>query len=222
MRGKEVPMLMLRCALALLVAASSANAATAERRESAQVLASTPDVERGRQRFESCTRCHGRDGDGVVAGTTPRIAGQHYRVLVRQILDFRHGRRWDMRMEGVARSHAVLAGPQDIADVAAFVSTMPRNGARGTGDGSLLERGAALYRNGCAACHGTGGAGDEARGVPRIGGQHAVYLARQIYDAVDGRRPPLTRSHRRHFEPLTFEDVLGLTDYVARMGTAVN
>jgi hypothetical protein len=36
-----------------------------------------------------------------------------------------------------------------------------------------------------------------ATAVPKIGGQHYEYLRRQIYDAVDGRRPGLPASHVR-------------------------
>ena len=60
--------------------------------------------------------------------------------------------------------------------------------------------------------------GVPSRGIPRLAGQHTGYLARQIYDAVDGRRLPLTESHRKRFAPLVFEDVLGVTDYLARIG----
>jgi cytochrome c553 len=181
-------------------------------------IASKPNLGNGEALFEQCVSCHGRDGGGDVTGSIPRIAGQHYRVLVRQIIDFRYGRRWDARMEGVMAEHSVLAGNQDIADVAAYVSKLERDGARGVGDGQYVERGAALYAKGCASCHGANAEGDEARGIPRLAGQHAGYLARQIYDAVDGRRLPLTESHRKRFAPLVFEDVLGLTDYLARIG----
>jgi cytochrome c553 len=203
---------------AWLLVPGLAAAATADAQLIAKVFTSKPDAARGAQLFDRCTTCHARDGNGVVAGTVPRIAGQHYRVVVRQIVDFRLGRRWDMRMEPVAQSHGMLAGAQDIADVALFVAGMSRDGIRGIGDGTHLERGAALYEQGCVSCHGAGGDGDERTGIPRIGGQHAVYLAQQIYDAVDGRRLPLTRTHRKRFEPLSFEEVLGLTDYIARMG----
>ena len=55
--------------------------------------------------FAQCASCHGPDGGGKTDGSMPRIAGQHYRVLAKQIVDFRHGKRWDFRMEGVATSH---------------------------------------------------------------------------------------------------------------------
>jgi cytochrome c553 len=181
-------------------------------------IASQPNFENGEALFEQCVSCHGRDGGGNATGSIPRIAGQHYNVLVRQIIDFRYGKRWDVRMEGVMAQHGVLAGNQDIADVAWYVSKLERDGARGVGDGHYVERGAALYAKSCASCHGAKAEGDEARGIPRLSGQHAAYLTRQIYDAVDARRLPLAASHRKRLVTLDFEEVLGLTDYLSRIG----
>jgi len=179
---------------------------------------SKPDPINGEALFEYCTSCHGPDGSGDVSGSIPRIAGQHYRVLVRQIVDFRYGKRWDVRMEGIAAKHTLLATSQDIADVAAFVSRLDRDGSRGVGDGLYVEKGAAIYTQQCASCHGADAEGDGDKGIPRLSGQHAAYLARQIYDAVDARRLPLAETHRKRFVPLDFEQVLGLTDYLSRIG----
>ena len=179
---------------------------------------SKPDPINGEALFEYCTSCHGPDGSGDVSGSIPRIAGQHYRVLVRQIVDFRYGKRWDVRMEGIAAKHTLLASNQDIADVAAFVSRLDRDGSRGVGDGLYVEKGAAIYTQQCASCHGADAEGDGDKGIPRLSGQHAAYLARQIYDAVDARRLPLAETHRKRFVPLDFEQVLGLTDYLSRIG----
>jgi cytochrome c553 len=197
---------------------SAGHTASAADRDFASVMALKPDAAHGEQLFAQCMRCHAGDGGGTVEGSVPRIAGQHYRVLARQIIDFRRGVRWDFRMEGVAKSHEALPGLQDVADVAWYVSTLERDSQRGIGQGNHLERGAAIYTGECASCHGAQGEGDDTRLIPRIAGQHAGYLARQIYDAVDGRRPALKRSHGRRFEPLVFEEVLGLTDYVSRLG----
>jgi cytochrome c553 len=193
----------------------SANSA---QQEFARVIASKPDLAHGQELFQQCAACHGPDGGGQVSGSIPRIAGQHYRVLVRQVIDFRHGTRWDFRMEGVATSHEVIPELQDIADVTWYVSQLSRDGARGIGDGEYVERGKSLYAERCASCHGPQADGDDKKGIPRIAGQHAGYLARQIYDAVDNRRPLLARSHGKYFKPMDFQDVLGLSDYLSRIG----
>jgi cytochrome c553 len=196
-----------------------ATAATREHKEYSRIMALTPDREHGAALFARCVECHGADGGGATTGSVPRIAGQHTSVLVRQVLQFRGGKHWDMRMEGVASGEGVLSRPQDIADVAAFVNGLDRAGKRGIGKGEYLERGQAIYQSACASCHGKDGEGDARNEIPRLAGQHAGYLARQIYDAVDSRRPALAASHRKRLVPLTFEEVLGVTDYLSRIGT---
>jgi cytochrome c553 len=209
----------IRARWALLLCLPLASwADTAVHRENQQVLALKPDEEHGREVFVQCAACHGPQGGGTTDGAVPRIAGQHYRVLVRQLVNFRHGTRWDVRMEGVATSHDVIPELQDIADVARHVSLLDIDSARGVGDGSQVARGAELYSKECAACHGHDAEGSDAKEIPRLAGQHAAYLARQIHDAVDGRRPELTRSHGKRLKALDFEDVMGLSDYLARIG----
>lgn len=205
--------LSILCLLLPLIAA----AATREQTEFTRAMSAKPDLEHGAALFAKCVECHGADGGGVATGSVPRIAGQHASVLVRQIVQFRGGKHWDMRMEGVASSNEILESPQDIADVAAYVSGLASAAKRGVGSGELVDRGEAIYQAGCASCHGASGEGDARHEVPRLAGQHAAYLARQIYDAVDDRRPALAASHRRRLVPLTFEEVQGLTDYLSRL-----
>jgi cytochrome c553 len=211
---------MKTCAalLVTLFMVAAIQAAPRAARDFEAVMALRPDVERGRGIFAACVQCHGPQGGGDPSGSTPRIAGQHYPVLVRQLVDFRRGRRWDFRMEGVTSSHTVVLERQDLADVARFVSDLSPEGTRGSGDGLFLERGREIYVGQCASCHGVSAAGETSRGIPRLAGQHAGYLTRQIYDAVDGRRPQLTRSHRERFEKLVFDEVRGLADYLSRIG----
>ena len=193
-------------------------AANPAQQDFTRIMALKPNADSGAVFFEQCASCHGADGGGHTSGSIPRIAGQHYKVLVRQIVDFRHGARWDVRMEGVATSHYVIPELQDIADVALYVSQLDPDGARGMGDGEYVPRGAGLYGSLCASCHGQNAEGDDKKGIPRLAGQHSGYLARQIYDAVDKRRPALARTHGKRFAPLDYQDVLGLTDFLARIG----
>lgn len=192
-------------------------AAESSRSEFARVIAAQADLQRGEELFRNCVSCHGTDGRGDVAGSVPRIAGQYREILVRQLLDFRRGKRWDYRMEGVTASHNAIPELQDVTDVTAYISGLEWSGPRGTGDGHFAERGASVFGARCASCHGARGEGDADRGVPKLGGQHAAYLSRQIYDAVDGRRPPLTRSHQRFFKDLAFEEVRGIADHLSRV-----
>jgi len=58
------------------------------------VLQSKPDNAHGEQLFAKCAVCHGSDGTGVQDGRIPAIADQHFRVIARQLVDFRHDKRW--------------------------------------------------------------------------------------------------------------------------------
>jgi cytochrome c553 len=205
-----------RAAIVALLLPTLAIAAGSARRELADTLKATPDPVKGEQLFAQCQSCHGVDGGGEANGSTPRIAGQHYRVLVKQLVDFRHGTRWDFRMEGMADRHH-LAGPQDIADVSAHVSGLKQPGKRGIGSGEFAADGARIYAAECKSCHGAQAEGSET-GIPRLAGQHYAYLMRQMYDAVDGRRPPLSRLHSKRLAPLDFEQVRAVSDFLARIG----
>jgi cytochrome c553 len=202
--------------IAWLLPAVSLAAGTAQR-ELSDALRSNADAVHGAELFAQCTACHGPDGGGEVNGSVPRIAGQHYRVLVKQLVDFRYGKRWDFRMEGMADKHH-LTGPQDIADVAVHVSGLAEPDRRGLGNGEFAIEGGRIYLAQCRSCHGAVAEGDAARGIPRLAGQHYAYLMRQMYDAVDGRRPALPRLHSQRIAPLDFEQVRAVSDYLARIG----
>ena len=175
-----------------------------------------PDFVRGAQLFELCAACHGADGGGTSDGTIPAIAGQHFRVVVKQLVDFRHDRRWDIRMEHFTDHHHIT-GPQEVADLAAYIAALPPAGGKGYGDGTSVTHGARVYLSLCASCHGPTGAGNGASYVPRLAGQHFAYLERQLYDAVDGRRPNMGGEHARRLSRLDREDILGVADYLSRL-----
>jgi cytochrome c553 len=171
-------------------------AVSASQRELEAVERSTPNLDQGAQVFHTCAMCHGRDGGGTPDGQVPRIAGQHASVLREQLIAYRYDRRWDVRMESISGRHD-LPTAQAIADVTAYLSRLDREPAIGTGDGRLVLQGAASYEHHCRGCHGATAQGDGKRAIPRLAGQHYEYLRRQIYDAVDGRRPNFSSAHIR-------------------------
>jgi cytochrome c553 len=203
-------------AIALLIVSAAVSAAESRRQELSQAMRTRPDYQRGFEIYRHCVSCHGTDAGGDVNGSVPRIAGQHYRVLLKQLVDYRHGERWDVRMEEIARRHA-LEGAQALADVALYVASQDRNGERGMGNGEFLELGQRLYVDRCQRCHGERAEGDDGKLIPRLAGQHYGYLLRQMYDAVDGRRPSMLRSHSPRIVELDFQQVRGLADFLSRV-----
>jgi len=207
---------LLPIVLAAMAALAPVPASASARSDLKMATQARPDLENGAELFRQCVSCHGGRGGGQENGNTPRIAGQHYSVLLKQLVDFRHGRRWDFRMEEYANQHH-LEGPQDIADIAFYINQLDAGQARGTGDGSHATEGARIFGTYCASCHGASGRGDAEMVVPRLAGQHYFYLVRQMYDAVDGRRPTLQKVHPRRLVPLDFEQVRAVADYLSRI-----
>ena len=205
--------------LAMALAASSARWAADPpnaQQELHEVLTLTPNVTHGARVFATCVPCHGHDGNGQPQGKVPIIAQQHANVIAKQLIDYRHAERWDLQMEDVASTHRIGAA-RDIADVAAYVSSLPRTGTAGLGDGRNVELGARIYVRDCAGCHGADAEGAGALRVPRLAGQHYRYLLRQLHDTVEERRPNMPPPHPQLFEKLDVSEFTGIADYLARL-----
>ncbi len=203
--------------LTALLTAALGHAAPVPQIEYAQVLASPRDITRGRELFAPCTACHGANGGGSADGLVPAIASQHFQVLTRQLIDYRYSKRWDPRMESVARGH-LLPDAAAIAAVAAYVSALPHPPVIGLGDGEHAVYGGQVYRRLCSSCHGLAGEGDAARAIPRLAGQHYAYLLRQLHDAVDNRRPNFSPEHVQLLTRFQYVEFVGVADYIARLG----
>ena len=178
-------------------------------------LAAAPDARRGDQIFATCAACHGVDGSGLPDGSVPVIGSQHYSVLLRQLVDYRHAERWDIRMEHVSQLK-VMQTPQDMADVAALIASLQPMGRTVRGSGEFLMGGAKVYFERCQACHGATGQGDADRGIARLAGQHPEYLLRQFIDVVEARRPRLSKTHAPLMRELQRAELEGIADYLSR------
>lgn len=213
------PMRWTTIALLLSSLLPPAVQAAADDRGFDQPLASRPDITNGQRLFAACAACHGADGGGRADGTVPAIAGQHWQVLSKLLLDFRYLRRWDLdMMNNTDTDH--LRGPQEIADVAAYAGSLPPQRARGTGTGEHRAQGAAVYARLCAACHGAAAQGDGPKGYPRLAGQQYGYVVRQIQQAIAGRRPGFSSAHVQLLKPLAAADIHGIADHLSALDPA--
>jgi cytochrome c553 len=185
--------------------------------EYAAVLHARADSVQGELLFLTCAACHGSDGAGVSDGSVPALAGQHFRVLASELVDYRHDRRWDLRMQHFSDEHH-LKDAQDIANVASYISGLPLRPAPVLTDGEFVQHGAQVYARLCVSCHGAMGQGDDLQRAPRLAGQHYEYLLRQMHDAVEGRRPNFPRDHIRLLEHFERADFVGVADYLTRLG----
>ena len=131
-----------------------------------------------------CSDCHGVTGNSINP-TFPRLAGQQAWYLISELKEFRAHDRLDPEgfeyMWGISRS---LTDAQ-IKELAAYFSAQ-KPGAGQPENTQLESAGKAIFSNGipgegvpaCMACHGAEGAGSVA--FPRIAGQHADYIIKQL------------------------------------------
>jgi cytochrome c553 len=183
-----------------------------------QAVELEPNLGHGAELFVTCAACHEKDGCGTDDGSVPAIAGQHVSVLVKQLIDFRHDRRWDASMQEIAARHR-MAGPQDLLDVASYTESLPRwpPFERGIGDGKTLQRGASVYFRYCESCHGPLGQGELKRMRPRLAGQHYEYMLRELEITAAGQRPGMDAEHVRLIRALSVEERQGVADYLSRL-----
>lgn len=176
----------------------------------------TPNVENGRIQYRKCVTCHRPEGWGTKSGAYPQIAGQLQSVLIKQMADFRANNRDNPIMRAFA-SQRSLGGPQDIADVAAYVSSLPMNPDHGKGSRINLELGKEIYERDCKDCHGANGEGNEEDHVPKIHGQHYLYLKRQFDWIRNGKRRNADKKMVKQIEGYSARDEVAVLSYVSHI-----
>ena len=169
----------------LLLAASSTFAAEGEAK-----VAAKPDLAKGQATSTTvCAACHTNDGSRG-SPANPILQGQHPEYLVKQLSEFKSGKRANAVMSGMA---AILT-EADMKNVAAFYAgkTAKPGFAKNK---ELVTLGEKIYRGGiadrmipaCAGCHSPTGAGLPAQ-YPRLAGQHADYTEAQLVAFRSGVR----------------------------------
>lgn len=173
--------------LALLAAAAMATPLAANE---SQPAAAKVDLAKGQAiATQVCAACHTADGSRG-SPANPILQGQHPEYLVKQLSEFKSGKRDNAIMKGFASA----LSEEDMKNVAAFyASKQAKAGAAKNKD--LVVLGEKIYRGGiadrkvpaCAACHSPSGAGIPAQ-YPRLSGQHTDYTAAQLVAFRDGAR----------------------------------
>lgn len=149
-----------------------------------------PDLAKGEAKYTAvCAACHGADGNSAIAAN-PKLAGQHPDYLVKQLQEFKSGKRNSAVMKGFA---AVLTD-EDMKNIGAWLAAQKAKPGYAK-DRDLVALGERIYRGGipdrqiaaCAGCHSPNGAGIPAQ-YPRLSGQHADYAIDQLKAFRDGAR----------------------------------
>jgi cytochrome c553 len=205
-----------------LLAALMGLAASASFAADAPAKAAKPDPAKGDTIFnatpansQSCASCHNADGNSAIAAN-PKLAQQHPEYILKQLQDFKSGK----RKSAIMKPLAAALSDQDMRDIAWFVgSKKVKTGFSKEKD--LVSLGEKIYRGGigerqipaCAGCHSPNGAGIPAQ-YPRLGGQHADYTTAQLVQFRDGVRlnsGPMTGVAAK----LNDREIKAVADYIA-------
>ena len=154
-------------------------------------LAIAGEPEPGKTLYATCAACHGTDGEGNAALNAPGLAGQSESYLVRQLWDFRDGRRGkepgDAAGAQMIPMASVLPDGDAIKSIAAYISSLPPAQPAATIEGDMAN-GQKLFTSKCGACHGGKGWGNEALFTPRLTVIGDWYLLRQVNNFRENMR----------------------------------
>ncbi|MES2912342.1 MAG: c-type cytochrome [Pseudomonadota bacterium] len=201
-------------ALPVFAAGPAAPAAAAPAAAAPKVT--KPDLVKGEASFTAvCASCHGADGN---SGTpvNPKLSQQHPEYLVKQLQEFKSGKRKNPVMQGFA---AALS-EDDMKNISYWAASKKAKPGFAK-DKDLVALGERIYRGGvadrqiaaCAGCHSPNGAGIPAQ-YPRLGGQHAEYVATQLTAFRDGGRANSLQMNQVAAR-LNDREIRALADYIA-------
>jgi len=135
---------------------------------------------------DNCAPCHGVGGVGNRGGY-PSLAddvwiwGGSLKDIERSILygiRNEHENSRSSQMPAFGGGEDAVLKPNQIADVASFVLSLTNRSK----DAEAVKRGAPLYKEHCASCHGPAGKGDPKQGAPRL--NDAIWLYGGSRDAI--------------------------------------
>jgi cytochrome c553 len=134
---------------------------------------------------QTCSTCHGTNGHSV-SPTFPNLAAQTAPYIEVQLKAFKDQSRADPDAQAYMWGMASQLSDSMISSLAAYFSAQPAAAPSKTGDAALIAKGKRLFEEGvparqippCASCHGARAEGQAI--FPRLAGQHAPYLLKQL------------------------------------------
>lgn len=195
----------------------------------ANVAFAVGDAARGETLTAVCGACHGADGNSV-APNFPKLADMGERYMFKQLQDIKSGERVVPEMTGMLDNNS----EQDLADMAAYydAQTMQLSGAQpmtvkinSGAEVDAIAMAEKLYRGGkpatntpaCTGCHSPTGMGNDPAYFPRLSGQHAQYIEKQLRDFRAGDRTNDGDSQvmRTIAQYLSDAEIIALANYIA-------
>ncbi len=163
-----------------------------------------------------CAACHGPSGNST-SPLFPKLAGQNEAYLAAQLKAFKAKTRGEQDAHDYMWGMAELVNDSAIAGLAHYYANQkPAPGS--PGDPELIARGKILYQNGdpkrdivaCVTCHGKAAEGGAS--FPRLEGQHAAYIMRQLEAIQRGTRAsPVMHSV---IKGLDSDEIRAIAEYV--------
>jgi cytochrome c553 len=215
-------MKLLACLLTAAFLAVPASSVYAEEKPAqpaapaAAPAAAKPDLAQGQAKFTAvCAACHNADGNSAIP-VNPKLAQQHPEYLIKQLQEFKAGKRTNPIMQGFASQ----LSDADMKNIAYWVASQKAKPGFAK-DKDLVTLGERIYRGGiaerrvaaCAGCHSPNGAGVPAQ-FPRLSGQHADYAVAQLTAFRDGVRKNSVQMTQVAAK-LNDREIKAVADYIA-------
>ena len=199
-------------------AGASAPAATAPAAAAPAATAASakPDLVAGEAKYTAvCAACHGADGNSGIPAN-PKLSQQHPEYLVKQLQEFKSGK----RANPIMQPFAAQLSDADMKNISAWLGAKKAKPGFAR-DKELVAMGERIYRGGiadrniaaCAGCHSPNGAGIPSQ-YPRLGGQHADYTDAQLKAFRDDKRKnslPMAQVAAK----LNDREIRAVSDYIA-------
>jgi cytochrome c553 len=158
---------------------------------SSSSLMAAGNAEAGKTKAATCLACHGADGNSI-APNFPNLAAQGEAYMVKQLMDFKAGKRKDPTMNAMV----MALDEQAMQDIAAFYATQPLK--PGQADPKQVAAGKQIYKGGiletnipaCMGCHGPTGSGNPGSVYPQLSSQKSAYIEKQLKDFRNAAQNP--------------------------------
>ena len=170
------------------------------------------------QTAQTCALCHGPNGEST-SSAFPKLAGQQAAYIDAQLKAFRSQARGDPGAQAYMWAMASRLDDAAIAGLATYYAA--RKPMVGTpADPALVAEGKRIYEQGiseekisaCVACHGHDAKGADT--IPRLAGQHAPYLVKQLAYFKSQLRGNAPIMHAAIGEEMTLHQMEAVAAYV--------
>lgn len=181
----------------------------------------------GSQYVLNCSECHGFDGNSP-SQKWPNIAGLNQKYIIRQLDDFRSGKRINEEMTLIVQE---FPSSKELTSLAKYFSKQQminKNTSESIKSHEFvdLKLGKEIFTGkrveygipACSACHAKDGMGDEEGKYPRLAGQNMDYIIKQMELFRSKKRandiPPQMRGIAGQMDD---EDIASVAAYIAYM-----